>query len=42
MHDPRYEEDRADRMRLVGEVDLGLLRKSQRSWGEIEDFDRWE
>lgn len=42
VHDPRYEEDRADRMRLVGEVDLGLLRKSQRSWGEIEDFDRWE
>jgi hypothetical protein len=41
-HDPRYEEDRSDRMRLVAEVDLGLLRKSQRSWGEIEDFDRWE
>ncbi|PSL38103.1 hypothetical protein CLV49_1715 [Labedella gwakjiensis] len=40
--DPRYEEDRSDRMRLVAEVDLDLLRKSQRSWGEIEDFDRWE
>jgi hypothetical protein len=41
-HDPRYEEDRADRMRLVAEVDLDLLRRSQRTWGEIEDFDRWE
>lgn len=41
-HDPRYEEDRSDRMRLVAEVDLDLLRKSQKTWGEIEDFDRWE
>lgn len=40
--DPRYEEDRSDRMRLVAEVDLDLLRKSQKTWGEIEDFDRWE
>jgi hypothetical protein len=40
-HDPRYEEDRSDRMRLVAEVDLGLLRKSHRTWGEIEDFDDW-
>lgn len=41
-HDPRYEEDREERMRLVGEIDLGLLRSSHRtSWGEIEDFDDW-
>jgi hypothetical protein len=40
--DPRYEEDRAERMRLVAEVDLGVLRSSHRtSWGEIEDFDDW-
>ncbi len=40
--DPRYEEDREERMRLVAEVDLGLLRSSHRtSWGEIEDFDDW-
>jgi hypothetical protein len=40
--DPRYEEDRDERMRLVGEVDLGVLRASHRTtWGEMEDFDRW-